>query len=160
MKEAHRQHGTIESVRTGDDDGRMVTTYLFINLTNGGRQGFGGYVLNENAEKWNGEICALFGVATLDDLVGKHCWALRAFSGWSENIEGIEASDGKRFVATDFWRRTLTEPVPDPLEKARESCQREIAHFTRRINEETRRLAGLEMDYVEWSVAGEKTRHE
>ena len=155
MKEAHREHGTIRSVRTGDEDGRCISTWVFVDMSCGA-QGFGGYVLNEHAEAWNADLCALFGVEKLDELVGKHCWALRAFSGWNEPIEGLEGTDGKRFVATDFWRARLPA-VQSVLEKRRESIEREVGFLTRRINEETRRLAGLEADYVEWATPSRGT---
>lgn len=150
MKDEHREHGTIEAVRTGQDD-HGISTWLYIRGQRG-TQGFGGYVLDKHQEAWNGELCALFGVSKLDDLVGKHCFALRAFSGWNEPIEGIEAGDGRRFVATDFWRRHLGKPVVSVLEKRRASIEGEINHHTRRINDETRTLARLEADYVEWAT--------
>jgi hypothetical protein len=150
MKEAHRQHGTIESVRYGDDDGRCDTCWIFVNF-GGSVQGFGGYVLNEHLGAWNAELCKLFDVAAVDELVGKNCWALRSFSGWNEPIEGLETVDGRRFIATAFWRPRLGRPVQSVLAKRRESIESSIASLTRRINDETRTLARLEADYVEWS---------
>jgi hypothetical protein len=151
MKSEHRAHGTIREVRTGYEDGRFVTTWVFVDLDDGGTQGFGGWSLAEHQEAWNAELCALFGVSKLDDLVGKHCWALRSFSGWNEQIEGLEGTDGKRLVATAFWRKRLPA-VQSVLEKRRESIERDIAHHTRRIKEQTHTLARLENDYVEWSA--------
>ncbi|MBX3216911.1 MAG: hypothetical protein KF850_33070 [Labilithrix sp.] len=151
MKEEHRQYGTIESVRTGDEDGRWETTWLFVKF-GGSVQGFGGYFLKEHREKWNAELCALFGVSKLDELVGKRCWALRCFSGWNEPIEGLENAEGQRFVATDFFRRHLSKPVESVIAKRRESIESSIASLTRRINDETRILARLESDYVEWAT--------
>jgi len=151
MKKQHREHGTIDYIKDDDCDGRFDTMFIGIRLTEGCFQAFGGYVLNEFREQWTREICALFRVNKLDDMVGKQCWVLRSFSGRNESIEGLETMDGRRFTATDFFRRYLGKPVPSVLEKRRESIQSTIASLTRRINDETRTLAQLEADYVEWA---------
>ncbi len=146
-----RQFGTIESVRSGDEDGRWRTAWVFVNF-GGSVQGFGGYVLNEHLSAWEAELCKLFGVAKFDELVGKHCWSLRCFDIWNEPIEGLEAQDGQRFTATGFFRRHLGPKVESALEKRRSSHLGTIASLTRRVNDETARLANLDASFVDWEV--------
>lgn len=146
-----RQYGVIESVRSGDEDGRWVTAWIHVDFF-GSVQGFGGYVLNEHLPAWEAEICKLFGVDKFDDIVGKNCWALRCFPGFGESIEGLEGQDGQRFTATSFFRRHLGRPVESVLEKRRADHIRTIAQLTRRVNDETDRLAKLDAKYVDWET--------
>lgn len=151
MKDEHRQHGTITRAYEDDMDGRCDTTWVGIDF-GGSHQSFGGFVLQEHRKAWNEELCKTFGVSKLEELVGKHCWALRSFSGWNECICGLETVDGRRFVSQDFFAGRLNKPMKTRLEERRESIESSIAALTRRINDETRTLARLESDYVEWST--------
>src|SRR5437762_1056285 len=127
-----REYGTIESAYLDDADGRCDTVWLSISF-GGGAQGFGGYVLNQWRDEWIAELCALFGVSSLKDLVGKHCWALRSFSDWNENIEGVENTDGRRFTATAFFRKRQPEKTIGVLERRRESLVSCVASLARRM---------------------------
>lgn len=152
MKDSQRDHGIIEGLRSGDEDGRFTSAWLF-HHGSCGTQGFGGYCLDEKLlPLWEAELCALFGVEKYADIDGKNCWALRSFSTWNSPIVGLENMDGRRFIAADFFRRYLQKPIDDELTKRRQSLQVSIASRARDIERDVDMLGRIEADYVEWSA--------
>lgn len=149
----HRQRATVSEVRSGTGEHGLPTTWVSLDFGHF-TQSFGGYNLGGHRAAWDRALCRLFAVGDLNDIVGRTCWALRSFSAWNEPIEGLESDDGKRFVATDFWREHLPVLVPSCLEKRRAAIQSTLAALNRRIADETRRLNELEADYIEWATRG------
>jgi hypothetical protein len=96
------------------------------------------------------DLCSVFGVKKLTDLVGKKCYALRCFDELHTPIEALEAPSGARFVLTT-WRKKHFPETKDPLAGKRESIEGNISFLQRRVAEEKTRLAELDKNYHEWS---------
>lgn len=152
MNDAYREHGTINSVKgPHTEDHGILTTWVFIDFTKGCSQGFGGIMLDAKlAESYTKDLCAAFGVKTIEDLAGKKCYALKSFSGWNEPIEGIESADtGCRFLH-NRWRKKHFMDTTDVLSNRKKSVENEISFLNRRLDEEKLKLTKLSKDFVDW----------
>ena len=152
MSSEKREEATVDNVFYGKEDHGILTCTvgLLLGPTGGAYQAFGGLSLTpETGADFKAELCAFFG-RSFDALKGAKCYTLRSFSGWNEPIEGLELENGKRFVLT-AWRRKHWPATESRLDARKKSIQGEIEWLTRRIREETAKLAELEADYTEWS---------
>jgi len=77
------------------------------------------------------ELCALFGVRRLHDIVGQECFALRPREGFGEFIVGLEC-EGRRFTLAGFRRKHWPDKAPGPDEAF---------------------LSALDPDYTDWETA-------
>lgn len=154
VTDKHRQLGTIVRAEEADwrSEGAPPNT-VWVNLDFGGSgQSFGGLALKsaESRQSFIGELCAVFGVSTLDQLVGKQCYALRSFSDWGAKIEGLESVDtGNRFTVTGY-RLSRGYDAPNPLDEALKGVLSDVLRAQKVLKEAEARVAGLKADYVEW----------
>jgi hypothetical protein len=145
-----REPGVIKDTFYGKEDHGITTVCVTIDLDAGSTQGFGNLCLDKKlAEDYIEHLCAAFGVSKLRDLKGKHCYALRCFTGWNSDIEGIEAPSGKRFIHTT-WRRKHYPNIMTPLEEKCQELESNIMYATRTIKDCHERLKTLARDYKEW----------
>jgi hypothetical protein len=147
-----REHCTIKSATYQKHEHYQCLT-LDLGCDFGGSfQGFSSVVLDEEVTgpQLVKEVCALFGVKTIEGLVGRTCFILRSWPTWNEPIEGFEV-DGKRWTQNDFVRRMWPDKWEDRFESKAASIRRDIERHAERIQEDTRRLARLREGYVDWS---------
>ena len=147
-----REHARVDTVMSGMDlDRQFLTVWVNLNLDSGS-QGMGGLCLDEvTYPACERELCALFGVETLQLIVGRDCFALRSFARIQQSIEGLEV-DGRRWTVTGFFKRHggVKAGYLSKLQIERESHLFEIRHHTRRIQEEASELARSESEYIDW----------
>lgn len=145
-----REKGKIASVSYGRDHDHDVLTFWAMIEFPGSGQGFGGIVLDEKlGPDFRREICRVFEVATVNDLVGLDCYALRCFAINNEPIEGLEAMSGQRFTL-NAWRRRHFPETESILVARRRRMLGEIDSLNRRIYEITRDAKTLEERFVTW----------
>jgi len=147
-KDEKREKGTIASAELMQAHG-IPTVSVMIDF-GGGCQGFGGIALQDAdiRDSFIADLCATFGVGSLDDLKGLGCHALRCWGHWNDTIEGLEAGDGRRFVLS-AWRRKMGFD-DDPLERRRRSIEQSIASLRSRLEEERRAIAVVADGYTDW----------
>lgn len=145
-----RERGTIDSVFLGEEDHGILTCSIGVKFS-GTHQGFGNLCLGnaKYADDFVACLCRTFGVATLDGLKGKACYALRCFDSLSTQIEGLEAETGARFMLTS-WRRRHWPETKSPLEEARASLESTLDHLRRRLAETSRDLNSVSSRYFDW----------
>lgn len=97
------------------------------------------------------EVCELFGVSKVEQLVGRQCFALRCFPYWSEQIEGFEV-DGRRWTKTGCVRRHAPSHARNPLEAREEDTRAHIAALAENIQRQTDDLRKLRSDFVDWEA--------
>lgn len=150
----HRELAVVAYERT--DEERCLTHYVGMKGPSGGwGQGFGGLAFDEpHLVSWKEEICKLFGVTDIAEIVGRQCFILRNWASWGHDIEGLEV-DGKRFTITGFRRKHWPDKTKTQLENAAERLRSDIRFHARRIDEDVARLERLHEGYVEWSEAVE-----
>jgi hypothetical protein len=149
-EDPYRMHATVSYVKVGPEDHGIPTVWIGCEF--GGSQGFGGMCLDENTTAaYVDDICTLFSVSNIDDIVGRHCFVLKSFSGWSERVEGLEV-EGRRFTISGFMKRHWPDKYRSRLEQAKEQAASEIAHLTRRIRAVTEELARMDEDFRDWEV--------
>jgi hypothetical protein len=110
--------GKVTSVRLGLEDHGILTLWLTLNF-GGKSQGFGGYALSEWSKAEDRQIghaagtdyilrmLEFFGVDTLEKIVGRPVYALRAKDALNEPIVGLETPpfDGDRAFLVSAWQR-------------------------------------------------------
>lgn len=162
MSEHLRQQATVERVSYGPDDHGCLTCWLHLSF-GGSVQGFGGLALDEKlGPDFAAALCALFGVPfespdSLNQLIGRRCWALRCFDENNTPIEGLEviwnlglkAEHAQRFTLTG-WRRKHFPETLDVLTAETHRIEREIAWAKRRLAEEEERLRTARSRYHSW----------
>ena len=155
MTNNHRQLATIinaeETNWRGEEGGPLNTVQLTLEFE-GGYQGFGGLNLafNKNRKTYIEMLCDTFGVSSLDQLVGKKCYALRCFSTWNQHIEGLESVDtSKRFTMTNYRRREGFD-APSPLDEAIKDIQGEVTRALEVLTKADARIKAIKADYREW----------
>jgi hypothetical protein len=144
--------GTVTYVRYGKEDHDIFTCSIGIDF-NGYHQSFGNIFLDaqKKGPAFRDAICQLFGIDTKNwekELVGKQCYGLYNFPYWNDPIEGLESLDGRRFTITKFARQF--DEVASPLQRRKESLNRDIAHIERRILETKLSLKKLDDDFTSW----------
>lgn len=74
------------------DDERCLTHWVGLKSPDGGWvQSFGGIVFGQNhLDDWKAELCALFGVSSIEQIAGRQCFVLRCWPTWGEPIEGLD----------------------------------------------------------------------
>lgn len=130
----------------------------------GSFQSFGGYMLGKHQKgdieagkrmqnAWIHELCATFGVETVDDLVGQKCFVLRDFNLHGEFIRGLESEEtGRRFLAREFIKKYFPGiEVSDPLEQRLKDMKRDIDRMKKRIQEIRSSMETVASKYVDWT---------
>lgn len=149
----HRVPAVIESVKgPHTEDHGILTTMVTVKAGYGYHQGFGGLCLDKGkiANSYVSALCKAFDVKTMDELVGKKCFALYCFGEHNEPIEGLESADtGRRFLH-NAWRKKHFPETVNTLAQKIESIRSTIAWAKRRVVEEEARLAALKSHYVDW----------
>lgn len=143
------------------DEERCVTHYLMMKGPTGGwGQGFGQLVLDEKSlAAWKAELCALFRVDKIEDVVGRQCFVLRSWPSWGERIEGLEV-DGRRFTITGFCRKHWPDKTKSRLECREIELRDDIDRHAMRIRECVQRLVNVRDGYVDWDVPSESPSQE
>ena len=153
MKDPRREQGVIAKVRVEGvrDDPEPATVWVGVEFKSS-YQGFGGLYLPDakSREAFIEQLCKAFGVKTKEELVGKECLGLRAFSTWNEPICGLESIDtGKRFTIRNF-RKSQGFGDRTRYEEEVESLENDIDRSLERIEQCKARLKTLQEDYMEW----------
>lgn len=151
MDDRKRELGTISDVKYGvEPDHGIVTCSLGIDFK-GSQQGFGNLCLDDDLLKdFLKELCATFGVKKPKDLKSKACYALRCFSSWNENIEGLESVDTKKRFIISKWRRKHFPNSDNPLQAKINRLQSDIVCAERRITDAERELKTIKDKYTSW----------
>jgi len=149
--ERTRAAARIDRVRFGvePDHGLHVAELTLVGREGGWGQGFQMCLKPEHVEMVRRELCALFGVATGDELVGQDCFALRSFPGYGAVIVGVEAPNGRRFTRAGFARRHGYK-MSNELEHERRSLKLEVESAERHWRDARARLEAVGRGYVEW----------
>ncbi len=155
MSKGYKEEGVIESVKIQDyrDDGdRPNTVWIFIDYVSGGRQGFGGLCLptEKDINSFLLSVMTAFSVTDAKKLVGKRCYALKAFDTWNEDVVGLMSFDTGDKMTVNSWRKSAGYPVKLIIDEKRESMRRSIENWRNRIWEEEKRLRELDQHYREW----------
>ncbi len=148
-RDGKRELGTIVDVWSGKEDHGILTCSIGIDFR-GSHQGFGNLCLDKKIlPDFMEGVCETFGVKTLNELVGKQCYALRCFSHWNEPIEGLETLDGKRFTLFS-WRKKHFPNSKSPYEERISSLKNRIASDMRRIDDAYKELRKIHTEYTDW----------
>lgn len=141
-----RETGTIERVFYGKEDHGILTIVVHLKFDGSG-QGFGclAFDTKARAEDFAADLCRVFAVKKLDDLVGKTCEARRCFS--YGNIEALVAPSGAMFVITE-WRRKHWPDYLDPLEDERHRQKVSIERLRKQIRRAEADLKTLDSRYT------------
>lgn len=123
MGEYHRRLGRIESVSLRLDRGCLLCLWLHFDF-GGSAQGFGDTVLHNSASAeaetspaaadYIASVMKVFGVESLQDIVGEHAYALYASDRWGESVIGVQATEpcgGEAFVVADWRKRWFGKEV-------------------------------------------------
>jgi len=147
-----KELGTIRDARVFVEDHGILTSYITIDFDSGGTQGFGGLCLNnkKTAKSYTDDICKIFGVKNLEDIVGMKCYALRNFDTWNEIISGIETLDGKRFTHYAWRKKMFPNYVKHPLAEKLESLNRDLEYLKKRIVQTELEIASISEKFVDW----------
>lgn len=154
LKEGQRDPAVVGNVY--EDHERGLTHWVALKgpPPGGWGQSFGGLALKpEHLAVWKAEIASLFGVADIEQIVGRHCFVLRSWPGWGD-IEGLEV-DGRRFTITGFRQKLWPEKSWDPLKEKAESLMRSIQSNAQRIDDLTTQLGRVRDGYVDWAALSE-----
>ncbi len=128
---SNREVGKVAAITYDADHGDPPIVYLMIEWRCCS-QGFGGLCLDEATRMdFDRQLCDLFEVKRLEDIVGLDCTALWPRNQHSDHMEGLER-DGRRFTITGFRRKHWPDKVPSPDETF---------------------LAALEEGYTDWEHA-------
>lgn len=153
-KKQKRVSAIIDSVREPHSNERgslTVWTYLKMGAW---YQGFGGLALDEElANSYVHDLCAAFAVRNLGDLVGKKCFALYAFSGLNEPIEGLESASGGRRFIHNAWRRKHFPDTRSLLDRRLVSVESALNMAKNRLENLRLEYAELPEDFIDWERA-------
>jgi len=152
--ERFRSPGKIAAVARGYDPDRCCHhVSLTVEDTKGGQA----LSLMFNDEKegslyqaWIDEICTLFGVKHINEVVSKTCFVLRCFEENNCPIEGLEV-DGRRLTHTGFLRRHSKDPGT-VLDREQNRLRGEVQWAQRRKEQAEKRLIEVTNEYVDWEV--------
>jgi hypothetical protein len=88
-----REKGKIIDVFRGKEDHGILTINIGVEFEGGSHQGFGNLCLDseEMADDLVADLCAVFNVKKLKDLVGKKCYALRCSITWTQTLKDWRA---------------------------------------------------------------------
>jgi hypothetical protein len=145
-----KEKGIVESVSVGKEDHGVNTVWVFLKFNCSG-QGFGGLCLDGGPiqKDFIKEICNLFEVTNINDIVGKKCYALRCFDHFGSNIEGLMVGK-KKFTLTSWRRKHWPDETKTPLETKIDRLYSDIRWAERRIVEAKKELMVVKNKYVDW----------
>ena len=119
-----KELGKVTSVNLGTQDHGVLTLWLNIDYGGSG-QDFGGFVLDDKSDEEHGErvghacgtdfilrLLRLFGVSSLEEIVGKPVYAIRDKEGLGGTIIGLETpkfDGGRKFLVKD-WKNKWFPP--------------------------------------------------
>lgn len=137
---------------------RKIWKYSYTQSISGPRHVRGTNINNE----WQKEICRLFDVKKIDDIVGKKCFVLYSFTAMHSMIEGFETLDGKVYTTRDHYVKVY--PDHEHVTAYKSECDRvdsDISHAKEqlrrlpfKIEELENKKRNLKVDYVEWKAKG------
>lgn len=152
-RDPYREFGKITAVKAEEfrGDGGEPNTVWVTWEAEGTGQGFGGLMLDKKGIKvFLDMLCDTFGTRIPEQLVGKPCYALRAFGGWNEPIWGLESGEtGRRFTLKSF-RTAMGYEAPSRFEETTKSLKSSIAMHERRAAEDRLTLNNLKKTYKDW----------
>lgn len=146
-----REQATIRKARYGVEEDHGILVLEIACDFGGSGQSFQACVDDKLGSEMVREVCALFGVATVDALVGRRCFALRLWPTFNEPIEGFEV-DGKRWTKSACVKRHAPEHYRDPFEYRSETIRDHIKVLARDIERRTGDLERLRGTYVDWTA--------
>ncbi len=145
-----KELGTITKAEIYVEDHGILTSSILIDFK-GSFQSFGGLALSkEVSSDYISSVCEIFGVKSLDDLVGKQCYALRNSNSWGEMIEGLESLDGKRFTHYSWRKRLFPEHTKHPLEEKKNRIINLIGSLKRQLADAEHNLLVIEDNFIDW----------
>jgi hypothetical protein len=141
----------IHSVWFGPEPDRGINVVdLGLGAIDGGwRQSFQMCMKATYVEAAKLEILDLFCVDEESELIGKDCFALRAWPYLNEPIVGVETVEGKRFTRTAFCRRMGIDFATE-LTWKRKRCNEEIDYARQRLYRALESRRTVEKDYADW----------
>jgi hypothetical protein len=154
IKLGQREPGVIDkNIFIGKEDHGILTCNIPINLQGGSTQGFGNLCLTpELLDAFTQRLCWVFGVSHVTHLAGLRCFALRPWGNWNDDIEGLESSNGRRFVITQWLREQKLEPVTTKLENRIKHLKNSISYARKTIARSQKELKTVKEGYIEWST--------
>lgn len=148
-----KEPATIRSVNPGyyEEHFDGDTFWVYFDYETGGTQGFGGYKLDKDlCHKVMFEICDVFEVTDVRQLVGKKCNVLRHFSEWNAAIDGIEVPEtGKIWLMAKFLERNGFK-TKDAFDKKVASIKSNIEHLKLQVAEQEEILKTIASRYETW----------
>jgi hypothetical protein len=142
------QRGTIRKVFFGKEDHGILTCSIDIDF-GVSHQSFGNLGLGHLGKDFVRGLCDVFGVAKLDKLVGKKCYALRCSTEWNTPIEGLETESGRRFLLTE-WRKKHFPETKSALEDERNRLKHNLESVQVRENRIREQLRTLDARHKTW----------
>ncbi len=153
MKPEHREIGTISAATYHLRDGCRDTYEVCVMLDFGGHhQGFQALLQEAHASHYVMQLCALFGVCSYTELVGKRCYALRSFSHNNARIHGLETLAGLRFLR-HVWARQRGLFSGSVLQHELKQSRDELSNLEQRRRKLERQVNALIEDFVDWETA-------
>lgn len=147
-----REQTTIIQARYGVEPDHGILVLEICCDFGGAGQAFQACVAEKLGPAMVREVCDLFGITKVEQLVGRQCFALRSFPYWSEQIEGFEA-DGRRWTKTGCVRRHAPEHARNPLETREEEKRAHIVALAEDVQRLTNDLRKLRSDFVDWETS-------
>jgi len=148
---ARREMGVIHSVRYGRDPDHCCVSCDVIVGFDGSTQGMCVILDDKLGPDFVRQLCRVFGVKEIDDLVNRPCYALRCWGFHNDDIEGLESIDtGNRFVLTS-WNMQHFADTKSPAIRRRRQLVSEMISFEARIDRCRQDLETLLDGYVDWS---------
>lgn len=155
----HKQLAIITSAAAASfRDGPTHDTYwVYLDLSKGGSQGYGGLYLPEPhlIEAFEKLLMFVVGVKTPKQLVGKQVYALKSFDTWGSYIDGIMAADesGRKMTRRSFCAMNGLKAGPTVLEQKRQDLRAELKRLESQWEETKLKISKLDSadnGYVEW----------
>jgi hypothetical protein len=114
-----REYGTITAAHVGRDmDHGIAVVSLQFTFDGCGVQSLQCCLRSDDeAAELGREVCRLFGVEHVEQIIGRHAYALRAFPYYNELIVGVEV-EGQRLVV-DAWANRDNPGAPSLLRRRR-----------------------------------------
>lgn len=150
MEDRTKVGAVVSNVHYGTEDHGIWTCYITLKFDAGYTQSFGGLYLDKEKKgpDFYRQVCRLFGVNELPEIIGKRCSGLYCFGYNNETIEGLETERG-RLTITGFARK-YDPSVKSPLDREKERHYNDIKWAERRIFESARKLKTLDQEYKSW----------
>ena len=142
MNHEKRERCKIVRARYGDVHHGIMSVDVYVELGSSG-QGMSGVRLDDGPlrDSYIADLCAAFGVRDLDALVGREGYALYAFGGWNEPIDGLEGPCG--VFSINAWQRKHFPETPTLVEERRQQLERAVTQTAADLSHRRKSLAAF-----------------